>query len=118
MLRQQTFVASRDDVPLRCAHPSPPSSWYRGFPPPSVDDTQHTKTKGRLSAAQRELHERLRGDGTQRPGSESGRTASPPNINGLVGLLSGSMMSRVAPVRSACCSVPSPICSLSPTRTR
>src|SRR5712671_1568716 len=40
------------------------------------------------------------------------------NIKGLVGLASGLTMSSVAPARSVCCSVRSPMCSFSPSRTR
>src|SRR6266700_1457073 len=40
------------------------------------------------------------------------------NITGLVGLASGLTMSSVAPVRSVCCRVLSPMCSFSPSNTR
>src|SRR5262249_45148870 len=66
----------------------------------------HSRRKGRLSAA-----------------PESLCLLTPPqlggvSINGLVGFASGLMMSRVAPARSVCCSVRSPRCSFSPSRTR
>src|SRR5215467_16352889 len=40
------------------------------------------------------------------------------NITGLVGLASGLTMSSVAPARSVCCKVLSPMCSFSPSNTR
>src|SRR5262249_44257302 len=40
------------------------------------------------------------------------------NISGLVGLASGLLMSSVAPARSVCCRVLSPMCSFSPSNTR
>src|SRR5262249_11799480 len=40
------------------------------------------------------------------------------NISGLAGLASGLTTSSVAPARSVCCKVLSPMCSFSPSNTR
>src|SRR6266545_828030 len=42
----------------------------------------------------------------------------PVNMRGLMGLASGLTISSVAPARSVCCRVLSPMCSFSPTSTR
>ena len=70
--------------------------------------------KGRLAAA-------LQSSEAATPYSGSTIAGSPEdgaNIKGLVGLASGLMMSSVAPARSVCCSVRSPMCSFNPNSTR
>ena len=73
---------------------------------------EHATKKGRLAAALRSS----RAASSLPCHGSRGRLA--PVITGLVGLAVGLMISSVAPARSVCCSVRSPMCSFSPSSTR
>jgi hypothetical protein len=89
-------------------------------PVQSANDIHLATAYAKRAASRRPFHDHKRR--APQLGSGGPRMMVSPrlgeNINGLVGFASGLTMSSVAPARSVCCSVRSPMCSFRPNSTR